>query len=107
MDWEKFIVQVSEGVKGLCVGSLGNYKNALAKDMQRFLEKSKHYFEQWTQQVLEGKLTKEDFEMLVNRQMAGAEFITIKQTGMAKIELDKLSSSIIKTVIDIVFRLLP
>jgi len=106
MDWEKFTVQVYEEMKGLCVGSLDKYKNVLSKDMQKFLEKSKCYFEQWSQQVSEGKLTKENYEDLVKRQMAGAEFIAIKQAGIEKIELDKLSSSIIKTVINLAFRLL-
>jgi hypothetical protein len=106
MDWDRFIVQVSDEVKNLFVGSLDNYKGGLLKDIQGFFEKSKCYFEQWSQQVLEGILTKEDYESLVKRQMAGAEFISIKQAGIAKVELEKLSSGITKIIIDTTFRFL-
>ena len=107
MDWKNFFTEVSEGVKGLCIGSLSKYTNAITKDIQRFLEKTKRNFIQWSQQVIDGKLSKEDYESLIKRQMAGIEFIAIKQAGIGKIELEKFSSGLVKVIFDTTFRLLP
>ena len=106
MNWEKFILQVSDGVKDLCIGSFSNLKNTLTKDMQGYLEKSKHKFEVWSQQLINGELTKEEYEILVKGQMKVAEFITIKHIEMGKIEIEKLSSGLAKVIIDTTFRLL-
>jgi hypothetical protein len=106
MDWKNFIIQISEGAKDLCVDSLINYKNSVSSDMQKFLEKSRSNFEKWSQQVQDGRLSKEDYESLVKRQMAGAEFIAIKQAGLGKIEIEKLISGIINVIVDSTFKLL-
>ena len=107
MDWKDFFAQTSEGAKGLCIGSLSSYTKSVTKDVQKFLEKSKSNFLLWSQQVLDGTLSKEEYESLVKRQMAGIEFIAIKKAGIGKIELEKFSSGLVKIIIDTTFSLLP
>jgi nicotinamide riboside kinase len=106
MNWENFISQVSEGVRDLCIGSFSNLKSTLAKDMLGYLEKSKRRFETWSQQLLKGDLTKEEYENLIKGQMKVAEFITTKHIEMGKIEIEKLSSGLAKVIIDTTFRVL-
>jgi hypothetical protein len=104
MNWEKFVLQVIDGAKDLCVDSLTKYKGTITKDMQEFLEKSKSDFEIWSQQLITGELTKEDYETVVKGRMKVASFIITRQSELGKIEIEKLVSGLVNIIISTALR---
>jgi hypothetical protein len=106
MDWENFVDSVCNNIGPALVGGLSKFKGSLERDTREFLEKSKDDIESWTTALANGKLSKNDYETLMQGKIDVAKMIYLKNKGIGKIEIEKFTSVVIKTVINSAFGLL-
>jgi hypothetical protein len=106
MDWGKFVDSVCKNIGPALVGDFSKFKGSLEKDTKEFLEKSKDDIESWTTALANGKLSKNNYETLMQGKIDVAKMIYLKNKGIGKIEIEKFTSVVIKTVINSAFGLL-
>lgn len=80
------------------------YKNAAVKDGRVFIEKSKADLERWTKMLAKGELTQDDFEWLMVGKKDLAELVALKQSGLAKVALDRFVNGLIDTIVSTAFK---
>jgi len=80
------------------------YKDELLKDGTYFLEKAKSDLERWTEGLVSGALSKEDFGFLLKGKKDLAEMEALKQLGLSKIRITKITNGIIDVVIGSAFK---
>jgi hypothetical protein len=107
MDWGRFVESVYGNIGSALVGSLSKFKGNLEKDTKEFLENSRGDIEAWTQALASGKLSKIEYETLIQGKTDIAEMMFLKNKGIGKIEIEKFTSTLIKTILNSAFSLLP
>jgi len=75
------------------------YKEELLKDGNSFLEKSKSDIQRWTEGLASGALSSADFEFLLKGKKDLAQMEALKQIGLSKIRISKITNSIIDVVL--------
>jgi len=84
--------------------NLEEYKNEILKDGARFVEKAKSDLERWTEGLATGALSKSDFEFLLKGKKDLAQMEALKQLGLSKIRITKITNSIIDVVVGSAFK---
>jgi len=79
--------------------NLEEYKNELLKDGTLFIEKAKSDLERWTEGLASGALSPADFEFLLKGKKDLAQMEALKQLGLSKIRITKITNSIIDVVV--------
>lgn len=79
--------------------NLEEYKDELLKDGTLFIEKTKSDLERWTEGLASGALSTADFEFLLKGKKDLAKMEALKQLGLSKIRITKLTNSIIDVVV--------
>jgi hypothetical protein len=79
--------------------NLEEYKEELLKDGTLFIEKAKSDLERWTEGLASGALSKGDFEFLLKGKKDLAQMEALKQLGLSKIRITKITNSIIDIVV--------
>jgi len=80
------------------------YKDELLKDGTLFIEKAKADLERWTDGLASGALSKEDFEFLLKGKKDLAQMEALKQLGLSKIRITKITNGIIDVVVGSAFK---
>lgn len=75
------------------------YKEELLKDGNSFLEKSKSDIQRWTEGLASGALSPADFEFLLKGKKNLAQMEALKQIGLSKIRISKITNGIIDVVL--------
>jgi len=78
--------------------NLDDYKDELLKDGSEFVKKTKKDLERWTEGLATGALSEKDFEFLLKGKKDLAEMEALKQLGLSKIRLSKLTNGIIDVI---------
>jgi len=80
------------------------YKDELLKDGTLFIEKAKSDLERWTEGLASGALSKDDFEFLLKGKKDLAQMEALKQLGLSKIRITKITNGIIDVVVGSAFK---
>lgn len=80
------------------------YKDELLKDGTLFIEKAKSDIERWTEGLASGTLSKADFEFLLKGKKDLAQMEALKQLGLSKIRITKITNGIIDVVVGSAFK---
>ena len=75
------------------------YKEELLKDGNTFLEKSKSDIQRWTEGLASGALSSADLEFLLKGKKDLAQMEALKQIGLSKIRISKITNGIIDVVV--------
>lgn len=75
------------------------YKDELLKDGSTFLEKTKSDIERWTEGLASGALSPVDFEFLLKGKKDIAQMEALKQIGLSKIRISKITNGIIDVIV--------
>jgi hypothetical protein len=75
------------------------YKDELLKDGNTFLEKAKSDIERWTDGLASGALSPSDLEFLLKGKKDLAQMEALKQLGLSKIRISKITNGIIDVVV--------
>ena len=84
--------------------NLEEYKDEILKDGARFVEKAKSDLERWTEGLATGALSKSDFEFLLKGKKDLAQMEALKQLGLSKIRITKITNSIIDVIVGSAFK---
>jgi uncharacterized NAD(P)/FAD-binding protein YdhS len=98
--------QLKKAVEDLATSTLKNYIKGAKTDGQNMLNAMKEKLQRWTGLLIDGKLTTEDFEWLVNSQKDLVEMAALKQAGLAAIRIDQFKASLLNVIVDTVFSMI-
>jgi len=84
--------------------NLEEHKDDLLKDGNAFVRKAKKDLERWTEGLAAGALSKADFEFLLKGKKDLAEMEALKQLGLSRIRINKITDGILGVVIGSAFK---
>lgn len=84
--------------------NLEEYKDEILKDGNAFIEKTKGDLKRWTEGLASGLISKADFEFLLKGKKDLAQMESLKQLGLSKIRISKITNGIIDVVIGSAFK---
>jgi hypothetical protein len=93
-----FISTVQDDLLDFAKENLEEYKDELLKDGTLFFEKTKSDLERWTEGLASGALSTGDFEFLLRGRKDLAEMEALKQLGLSKIRITKITNGIIDVI---------
>ena len=99
-NYQAFIDALEAGVKELAQKTLHNFKDEALTDAKAFLKASQNDLQEWTGQLQNGELSKDDFEWLVQGRKDAAELYALKQAGLAAVKMDQFRTALINLVVN-------
>jgi hypothetical protein len=97
--FDDFRTAVLDGAEGLARNLLhGSVADARA-DAEAFLRKSAAKFQDWSQQVAEGKLTQDEFAFLVRSERDLAELNGLTRAGIAATKVDQFRGELVNLAV--------
>jgi hypothetical protein len=102
MDIDKLLKDLKGNVLTLLGDKVKEFKPELEKDLNDYIEQSKTKLERWAMLLLEGSITKEEFEWLLKSQQDLLSLKALQGAGLSKIKLNNIKKSIINTIVETV-----
>lgn len=99
IDFESIYKGIKDAVISTATSNYKNYKDAVISDVTDFLEKAKDKIKEYTLQLSEKKISKDEFEFNVAGLKELCEMQALKECGIALIKLDELKSKIGNVII--------
>jgi hypothetical protein len=100
INFEAIFGELKESIVTLAKISFKKLSEEAAEDGKRLLEDMKEKLERWTILLAQGKLTTEDFEMLVLNQKDLVQMHALRQAGLAAIKAEQFRDGVINIVVD-------
>lgn len=97
--FNEFLSTIKEDLLEFAKENLEEYKDELLKDGNEFVKKAKKDLERWTEGLASGALSRADFEFLLKGKRDLAEMEALKQLGLSKIRVNKITNSVIDVVV--------
>jgi hypothetical protein len=94
-----FLTTIKNDLLEFAKENLKEYKDELLKDGNEFVKKTKKDLERWTEGLASGALSKADFEFLLKGKRDLAEMEALKQLGLSKIRVNKITNGVIDIVV--------
>jgi len=94
------------GISEVAVSEFAQYKKELESETKEFLSLIKEDLQRWTSALVEGKLSKTDFEFLVRGKGEHLRLRVLSNAGIASAKADKLRNKIVGIVIEKAFLIL-
>jgi hypothetical protein len=101
--FDDFTDAISKGAVQLAKGIFPTLVSEATEDTKAFLAKTKADIEQWTQELADGKLTKQDFTDLIQAKKAVAEIQALTEAGAAEAALEKFRTGLIDLIVNTAF----
>ncbi|PPZ90979.1 hypothetical protein C3729_09870 [Cloacibacterium normanense] len=99
MNIDEILKQIKNELTQLFADNFKNLSNESKKDLNKFLSESEEKLKRWSVLLLEGKITKEEFEWLVKSQKDILFLTSLKEAGISKIKLSNFKNQVISTII--------
>ena len=97
--FNEFLSTIKDDLLEFAKENLEEYKDELLKDGNEFVKKAKKDLERWTEGLASGALSKADFEFLLKGKRDLAEMEALKQLGLSKIRVNKITNGVIDVVV--------
>jgi len=94
-----FVTTVKNDLLDFTKENLEEYKDEILKDGNAFVEKTKEDLQRWTEGLASGALSQADFEFLLKGKKDLAQMEALKQLGLSKIRITKITNGIIDVVV--------
>jgi hypothetical protein len=94
-----FVTTVKNDLLDFTKENLEEYKDEVLKDGNAFVEKTKEDLKRWTEGLASGALSQADFEFLLKGKKDLAKMEALKQLGLSKIRITKITNGIIDVVV--------
>jgi hypothetical protein len=106
INFENVFDTLKKGIADLAVTTGKQYATQAATDGQNFLDASKSQLQDWTTQLANGSLSKDDFTDLLLGQKDLFALTALKQAGMAEIAMDTFKNGVFNLIEQTVFALI-
>ena len=93
-----FVSNLKNDLRDFTKENLEEYKDEILKDGNAFVEKTKEDLKRWTEGLASGALSQADFEFLLKGKKDLAKMEALKQLGLSKIRITKITNGIIDVV---------
>ena len=97
--FNEFLSTIKDDLLEFAKENLEEYKDELLKDGNEFVKKAKKDLERWTEGLANGALSKADFEFLLKGKRDLAEMEALKQLGLSKIRVNRITNGVIDVVV--------
>jgi hypothetical protein len=97
--FQDFLTALEDSLKKLATQDWATVRDAAVKDGQAFFAKARDDLKKWTEELAEGKLSKEDFEDLIKGQRDLAELTALKAAGLAEVKLQQFLTDLVNTIV--------
>lgn len=97
-NFNDFLFTLKNDLLDFAKENLEEYRDELVKDGTTFFENTKSDIERWTEGLASGALSPADFEFLLKGKKNLAEMVALKQLGLSKVRLDKITNGIIDVI---------
>jgi hypothetical protein len=94
-----FLAIVKDDLMEFAKENINEYKDELLKDGSAFVTKTKEDLERWTAALATGALSEADFEFLLKGKKDLAEMESLRQLGLSKIKISKITNGVIDVVV--------
>lgn len=99
-NFDQFFNNIKNGLADLAKQEVPDFLDEATADGQAFLESMKEDLLTWSQQVLDGKLSRDEFAFLVQGRQDLAKMEGLTKAGATAIQMDQLKNSVIQLVIN-------
>lgn len=99
-----FLSTLKDDLMTFAKENLEEHKDELLKDGNAFVRKVKKDLERWTEGLATGALSQADFEFLLKGKKDLAEMESLKQLGLSKIRINKITEGIFSVVVGSAFK---
>ena len=97
--FNEFLSTIKDDLLEFAEENFEEYKDELLKDGNEFVKKAKKDLERWTEGLASGALSKADFEFLLKGKRDLAEMEALKQLGLSKIRVNRITNGVIDVVV--------
>jgi hypothetical protein len=97
-DFEAFLDTVGEKLTTVASEISGEFRDAAIADGKAFIEASRESLKRWTLKLAAGELSPEEFGDLLEGEKDLAEMVTLKQTVMAKMQINDFKDALIGVI---------
>ncbi len=104
-DFNDFLKALKDNLVELAKAEFADYRDQVLSDGTAFAEKAKNDLKRWSEELLDGSLSKTDFEALVKGKSDLAEMEALKLAGLTQVRIDKVKGRVLDTVIGTAFKL--
>ena len=99
LNFDNFFDSLKTGVVDLAKNEVPDFLEEATDDGKEFLNSMKDDLLTWTQQLVDGQLSKDEFEFLVKGRKDLAKMEALTQAGATALKVDELKNSVITLVI--------
>jgi hypothetical protein len=104
--FEDFLKELKGEVGEMVDKGWKDLKTPALADASAFLEKAQADLKRWADLLAAGKLTIQDFEFLLAAKKDVAEMTSLKQAGLAQVQLDRFITGVVTAIIHIAVKVL-
>ena len=98
-DFDSFLKEVKAGIKDIAKTEASDFVKEATSDGKDFLDSIKADLKKWTKQMVDGKLSVDDFEFLLKGKEDLAKMEALKQAGLAAIRVDRVKVAIFDLIV--------
>lgn len=98
-DFNQFLDHLKEDLGALASEFGDEVRDELIRDGVHFVNRTRDDLQSWSEQLLTGELSKNDFEWLLKSKKDLAEMEALKQKGLAQARIDRLRTALVQSVI--------
>ena len=97
---QEILKQLKTGIGDLAKSTLKNYSEQAIKDAETLLSNMEADLKTWTAQLERGDLSTADFKDLVLGQKDLIKMVSLKQAGLAQIQIDQFKKGVLDLVVN-------
>ena len=100
IDFESLLKNLKDEISSLAVSTVKDYADQAKKDGLNMIEALKTDIQNWSQEVIDGKLSKDDLEFLVMSKKELIQMNALKQAGLALVKIDEFKNSVLTLIVN-------
>ena len=106
MDFEEILKQLKVNLLELVNNDFTDFKDSGEEIVNTFLENSKDKLKRWTQLLVNEEIDLEEYEWLLKSQKDLFEMNALLAAGISKIKIGRFKNKAIKTIVDVMCKLI-
>src|ERR1700674_482483 len=107
MNFDAILKSIEGQTKALAQKLLKGYTDQALSDVKGFAQTSKANLERWTQEVLQKKMSGDEYQSLVQGELDVAEMRALKQAGLAQVQIDTFANGFLDILTSAVVAAIP
>ncbi len=98
--FDDFLESLKHALSEYAQQSWADYRDQAEADGQDFIDRTKQDLQTWTQQLVAGQITQQEFKFNMNSKKALAQLVSLKQAGLAKVSADKFTNGLVDVIVN-------